>query len=631
MPPRPAFLLRCVRALAAILLFALPASGLGADPDLALSLRASPSLLKLGTDTEALVEIEAPEGIDRLSLTASTGAIGDAEPTGPGRFRARYSPPSKRYPQVAILSAVGEGKAGTVHGWLAMPLWGSGEALIRTQPNATITVRIGDQHFGPARADSQGVAKVPIIVPPGIREGFHGTRGIDLGLPQVPHLHLAVSASRVRADRAEEVTVWAHVVDAQGQPRPTPPLVLEPKRGELLDRQDVGPGLVKARWRLPPGPAAISWLAARLEDEPTFEAVARLETIPGDPARLVISTARDRHVAGEEPIAVEATVFDAAGNRCGTEIAWETSLGQIERSPSGATLLVIPPVLGGKAMVEVKATAGGLSQTKQIALTPGPLAKLALGGPDAVKADGSARATFSVLASDAQGNPITGTPIQAKARLGKVALEPAGNGGAQLTYQAPWLTDEAIEEVSIAAAGLSASAAIKLFPDPRLTLAPKLGLVRDGTLGAPYFGAEAAWLFETFGQPFAAAVDVGGFRLSREEQVEGLQLNGKHTFVALSATLSWRKPFAERWVFWAGAGGGVALVSSSLQLADQPETGDRGLVLQGQIALGASRHLWHGSPFIEGRLLEQTSPDLANASGRLSAFMLDVGYRFEAL
>ena len=40
-----------------------------------------------------------------------------------------------------------------------------------TSANASVAVRIEDQTFGPVRADAQGNVTIPIVVPPGVRDG----------------------------------------------------------------------------------------------------------------------------------------------------------------------------------------------------------------------------------------------------------------------------------------------------------------------------------------------------------------------------------------------------------------------------------------------------------------------------
>src|SRR6185369_11104233 len=58
-----------------------------------------------------------------------------------------------------------------------LPLHGRTEMPLRTSPSATVTLRVGEQSFGPSSADRQGFVKIPIEVPPGMRTGV--ARAVD--------------------------------------------------------------------------------------------------------------------------------------------------------------------------------------------------------------------------------------------------------------------------------------------------------------------------------------------------------------------------------------------------------------------------------------------------------------------
>src|SRR5439155_4256238 len=104
-----------------------------------------------------------------VTLTANVGRIEDLRPLPRGGWAARYRPPRETFPQVAIIAAIGGTGSGSVDGWIALPLWGQGEARVRTQPGADSELRIDERTFGPRRADASGVALIPVAVPPGVR------------------------------------------------------------------------------------------------------------------------------------------------------------------------------------------------------------------------------------------------------------------------------------------------------------------------------------------------------------------------------------------------------------------------------------------------------------------------------
>ena len=57
----------------------------------------------------------------------------------PGPFEAIFRPPPRRYPQVAIISALTHEMR---QGFVVLPLWGLGAAVIETSPRAVISVRV---------------------------------------------------------------------------------------------------------------------------------------------------------------------------------------------------------------------------------------------------------------------------------------------------------------------------------------------------------------------------------------------------------------------------------------------------------------------------------------------------------
>ncbi|MGI5864529.1 MAG: outer membrane protein [Myxococcales bacterium] len=624
---------------AALLLAAWPGPSRAGQPPLvgAIAVRAQPERLTLGEGASATLAIEAPADLDGLELTCSVGTVEAVERVGPGRFQARYVPPSKRYPQVALVSATGRVGDTPHQGWTVIGLWGQGDAVIHTRPGASISVRIADAVFGPATANDRGIAVVPIVVPPGVREGFHGKRPIDLGLPQVPHVHVALERRRALADRQEELTVWAYAVTAAGEPRGGAPLILETDRGALTEPREVAPGVVQARWRLEPGAAGEARLSAKLIDEPGFAASAPLELVPGPTARLELVVDRERHLAGGEPVAVTATAFDEAGNRTRDGIELEAHPGPlvVDAAEPGRlqARIEVPANFEGASALELSASAGEAAATRSLPLVPGPVATIELTPADAlVVADGRSSVALVARPLDRFGNLVSDAELQPSAQLGAVALAPPAGAGRRLVYRAPPLHADGADLIEVRAGAVGATSRIALEPAHRLlTLAPKIGVAREGPRIAPHFGAEAGYHFDGLGHEFAALLDLGYFGISRAEEVSGLTLRGEQSFTALTVSLTWRRRFGERWLFWAGVGVGAGFVSSTLRAGEQPPTSETGVAFAGQVIAGVGRRMWRGGPFLEARLLEQSGADLANLTGRLSALLFDLGYRFEAL
>lgn len=252
-----------------------PAPGAGG----VLRITAEPPRLLLGRDAGAELRIQAPPEVEELAVLPSAGRVEGVRRLSGGGFTARYLPPPDRAPQVAILAALGRTARGAVDGWLAIPLSGQGEARVRTAPGAEITLDIAGRAFGPRRADAQGVAVIPVVVPPGVTEAHHGFRPVDLKVPERPLLHAVADRSAVRADRAEQVRVYAYVVAPHGAARRGDVPVLEPSRGsvQVAARE---PGAFVATWSLPPGAVGTDRLVVRLPGSAVSRAELRLEAVP---------------------------------------------------------------------------------------------------------------------------------------------------------------------------------------------------------------------------------------------------------------------------------------------------------------------------------------------------------------
>ncbi len=192
---------------------------------------ADPAQLVLGRDAGAELRIATPDDVDEISMSASAGRVEDVRKLAAGTFTARYVPPPSRVPQVAIVAALAHTARGTQDGWVAIPCSGQASARVHAAPGAEIALDIGDRHFGPRTAGSDGVAVIPIVVPPGIREAHQGFKPIDLGVPETPLLHAVLDRSTVYADRTERVHVFAWVVAPHGAARRGDTPAFEPTRG----------------------------------------------------------------------------------------------------------------------------------------------------------------------------------------------------------------------------------------------------------------------------------------------------------------------------------------------------------------------------------------------------------------
>ncbi len=238
----------------------------------------SPKII-IGKNKFSNILLKADSEWSKIWLTTNVGAIDNLKQRDLYTYTARYKPPLRKHPQVAIISALGRSKKGKlVHGWKTVPLWGQGKAVLRTQPGARIErIRIGETDFGPVVADSQGIAIIPVEVPPGANWAFFQNQVIGLNLPSVPHIHMAVDGQVIKKNARRVVQVFVYATTKEGVARRDVSLELRSSHGSLRLLPSVGPGVQWAQWELPKATAAGEFvLTARLRDEPFSQTRVRL-------------------------------------------------------------------------------------------------------------------------------------------------------------------------------------------------------------------------------------------------------------------------------------------------------------------------------------------------------------------
>jgi hypothetical protein len=153
-----------------LLLLALPPLEAAAAP---FPVTATPTQVVLGRDTAVLVQVKVPRGAPPLRAASSTGSLQPLPPTARGEYAYRWIVPDIRYPLLAVLAfwvdpPEGPPEVTTLH----VPLLGRTEVNVDTDAGAgaEVVVQVADARFGPVRTNRKGNAKVPVEVPPGVRE-----------------------------------------------------------------------------------------------------------------------------------------------------------------------------------------------------------------------------------------------------------------------------------------------------------------------------------------------------------------------------------------------------------------------------------------------------------------------------
>jgi len=607
-------------ALGAILLcaVALPAPAVvrGAEPPPAgggaLRIVADPPRLGMGLGDEAELRVAAPDAIEELSVTATAGQVEGLRRLPGGGFVARYRSPPERVPQIAIVAVTARTARGLEDGWIAIPLSGEGSARVRGAPGSEITLRIGDRTFGPQRVGSDGVAIVPVVVPPGVREAHQGFRPIDLHVPETPLLHAVQDRTNVLADREEKVRVVAYLVAPHGAARPGELPLFEPSRGTVAIAEREA-GAFAATWTLPPGPAGEERLTVRVQGAPASHAVLHVAAAAGPPALVAVSFDRDALVAGGEAV-VTARALDAGGNVVPAELslaARGATLGGVEERRPGE---LVARLAAGERLrtdeVVVTATAPRLAGSRALPLVAAEpaLARFEPREP-VLRTDGVRAAVLRLTVVDRFGNAASPAPVVRAARGRVLAVVETARGEYAVRYVGSPGDDRAAPDEIVAEVGAARATAAALVarPGPALLVSARAGAT--GEVAGRFTGRSAGILVE---RPSDARIALSrGAELAWRLEAEGLDASQ----AALAAVL------AGAGVRWRGAGGAELEAALSAGALLAPGRGAAAARLAFSFGLRRS----FGVPFLEGSLLGAGT----GAPGAFAALGLSAGVRFD--
>jgi hypothetical protein len=626
---------RTAAAAVALVLSCAAAARTDASP---LQIRAEPGRLLLGTDPAAMLVIEGG-ATEAPTFTASVGEVRDVQAVGAGRFKARFLPPREGWPQVAIVTA----RVGDRFAWTVLPLHGRGVAVAHTRPHASIRVTIAGDAFGPARADSRGDARVPVIVPPGVRFAYHGEKPLDLRVPPALHVHVVPERASIRAERDEVVPLRILAVSPDGSPRAHAPIELSGTVGELEPIEEIAPGEYVSRWHLAPGVAGEARVTVRLADEGPSRTVA-IRREPGAPARVQVEPDEPVAVAGRvHPIALRIRVTDAAANALDAAPKLASSFGALSpvemRGPGlYVSELVIPQERGGHTVANVTAQVGDVTGAASIELAAGPAERIVMNGADErLVADGTREAVLRVALLDRFGNKVAAEPAVALVfGKGAVRSRPDGAGGYVVQYRPRRAREDEVHVVAVRAGGLEAETRLPIAaPVRRFEAAPKLGFALSaGGLRAPVAAAEASFWPERLGGRAGVLLEVGTFVFDRTESVAAgagtLEVSANARYVPILVSASWRSPRVVHARWWASAGAGPAFLSSEVAASGQPAVSEVGWIAAAHVSAGADVPFGPGLPFAEVRLAWHSDPALESLRGTLTSVSLSIGYRYEA-
>jgi hypothetical protein len=314
-------------------------------------------------------------------ILCSTGRVEDLVREGPTSFSARFILPSARFPQAAIVVADFSRDSLILRGALALRLRAAASPAFRTDPGASVTVRVGDKEFGPVVAPADGNIHVPVVVPPGIdfalarsvnHYGKASQQVLDLKIPPAPRA-LVVAPERLVAGSSAEVAVLA--VDPSGRLVDASTIVLKSSGPRPQPLGSLTAGEARFLVRVP---ASLQdptlHLTASLRGEPDVTAEADVVLVSAPTAKITFQPEAARpDTIPLGSLRVFLTTQDAFGNPTDAGEASVLVDGQ-PTSPHAtedgrAMLLVLPPaVLTGRESMEVEAVLDSGHATERIPL-----------------------------------------------------------------------------------------------------------------------------------------------------------------------------------------------------------------------------------------------------------------------
>ena len=392
---------------------------------------ATPETLVLGRDAASNLTFTLTDArgaaVPGLSLKAQSnaGTVGDVTDAGGGNYSATFTPPTKPFPQVAVISVWAQEDPERINGFFRVPLIGAVQYPVETRrPGATIEFTVGDTTFPAVTADATGRAQVPIEVPPGVSmakvkltetTGATSDLQIDLQVPPANRLAVGGLPDFIPADGASEAKIALFAVDKRGRPADGQSITLTASQGKVSNVKFVGDGRYEAMFKAPQldSAAKVRLTASIVGEEAVSTLTFELGLEPGVPAEVRLSAEPAQLTPNDKSAVLTAQLLDEKGQafQGSQAVAFRTAEGPINNpkvAGQGVFTAEIPVVWNVRARVQAIAAIRGNRQpvSQLVAL---PLDDQVLTGQ---------KMPISVLSLDRYGNPVADVAVNVSIRSG---------------------------------------------------------------------------------------------------------------------------------------------------------------------------------------------------------------------
>jgi hypothetical protein len=570
--------------MAALWLAAPAASSRGAS----LTVEKAPVVLGKVEAVEAILRIEEPPGTAELPLRLSVnvGSFGEVTRLEAGVYRATYTPPPTRFPQVALVAAWRETGPEAPIQFMRLPLWGTTRVEAMALPGSEVRVEVGEREFGPTLTGAKGSASVPVEVAPNVPEavirvkekaGQLFTRRAVVKVPDYNRVTLALVPHAVLANGEDWVRLDVFY-DAPGGV-PVEKVHLTPTEGTATLIGHEEPGRFTYKYLAKPGSLSreVSFHVS-VEGDAASKSTATV-SLGLPPAAQIALTAPPKPIIadGHTTAAVQVKVYDAHGLGLPHQSFEVMAGGQLLRAVDykGSGLyearLVAPATYPAGGLVRLTATllksdGQALTSSANYQVLPLPLPASLKGqvNPRPLEADGKSKAIVALDVRDRAGLPLKGAQLIALASHGTVSpvLE-LGEGRYRIEYHAPDSLppgSEALLRVVDSSNSFEAVVPVALRKKERLLVGARVGLSSNlGEMTGVRAGLDALVPLRLFGARFAVDATASFATASRTVRGAVGASRSDALYFPLALRLAYLPYLSARLSTYLGAGPAVVL------------------------------------------------------------------------